>query len=144
MCQVGTLFIIWFFGTHSDVGGGNLNTYLSGVSLNWMLEEMREYDLLPVNASVYENPLDRTNNPRKGILKLFYPNKSRKLVYFTSRQNYRDSKLKIHKSVLDRLEYKMVKTNEITLLEFFGECFVKNDRGGYSYLENADCFTVIE
>ena len=134
---------VWFFGTHSDVGGGYQNTYISGVSLNWMLDEIRDYNLLPENASVYENYLDKTNDPRRGIFKLFYPNKSRKLVYFTSRQNYRDRKLKIHKSVLDRLEY-MVKTNEITLLEFFGECFDKNDRGGYSYVEGADCFEVIE
>ena len=133
---------VWFYGTHSDVGGGKLNSYLSGVSLNWMINEISEYGLLPQNAAVYENRYDKTREPMKGLGKIIYSNKSRKLIYFSSRDGFRDSKLKIHQSVLDRLEYR-VKTNEITLLEFFGDCFKKNEIGGYSYKSNADCFEII-
>ena len=133
---------VWFFGTHSDVGGGNLDSHLSGVSLNWMINEISEYGLLPKNASVYENRYDKTKDPLSGLGKIIYSHKSRKLIYFSSREGFRDTKLKIHQSVLDRLEFR-VKTNEITLLEFFGDCFEKNDKGGYSYKPDADCFEVV-
>ena len=122
-------------------GGGKLNSYLSGVSLNWMIREISEYGLLSQDASVYENRYDKTREPLKGLGKVLYSNKSRKLIYFTSRDDFRDSKLKIHQSVLDRLEYR-VKTNEITLLEFFGDCFQKNEKGGYSYKTDANCFDI--
>ena len=119
-----------------------MNSYLSGVSLNWMINEISEHGLFPQNASVYEDRYDKTREPMKGLGKIIYSNKTRKLIYFSSRDGFRDNKLKIHQSVLDRLEYR-VKTNEITLLEFFGDCFQKNEKGGYSYKSNADCFEVI-
>ena len=134
---------VWFFGAHSDVGGGRYNSYLSGVSLNWMIREIKPYGLLSPTASVYENRYDKTSDPRQGFYKIVYPKSSRKLVYFTSRDDFRDKKLKIHQSVLDRLEFR-VKTNEITLLEFFGDCFKKNQKGGYSYKADADCFDVVQ
>lgn len=34
--QEGRLFEIWFRGVHSDVGGGNKNSGLSSIALNWM------------------------------------------------------------------------------------------------------------
>ena len=134
---------VWFFGAHSDVGGGYFNSHLNGVSLNWMIREITPYNILPDKTSVYEDRFGPTNDPRKGFFKLIYSDKSRKLVYFASRNGYRDNKLKIHQSVLDRLGQR-VKTNEITLLAFFGDCFVKNSKGGYSYLEGASCFEVVE
>ena len=134
---------VWFFGTHSDVGGGKYNSYLSGVSLNWMINEIKPYGLLSPNASVYENRYDKTSDPRQGFYKIVYPKSSRKLVYFASLEDFRDKKLKIHQSVLDRLEYR-VKTNEITLLEFFGDCFEKNQKGGYSYQADANCFDIVQ
>ncbi|WP_181039923.1 T6SS phospholipase effector Tle1-like catalytic domain-containing protein [Aureitalea marina] len=134
---------VWFFGAHSDVGGGYFNSYLSGVSLNWMIREIEEFDLLPPNTSVYEDRFGETNDPRKGFSKLIYTDKSRKLVYFASRDGFRDEKLKIHRSVLERLEYR-VKTNEINLLAFFGDCFFLNTKGGYTYKQDAACFEVVE
>ncbi len=132
---------VWFFGAHSDVGGGAFNTNISGVSLNWMIGQLKEFELLPPWAAVYENRMDITNNPRKGFIKLFYPKKGRKLVFFTSRNGYKKEKLKLHRSVLDRLE-KSLRTYEINLVKLFGECFEKNDSGGYDYLESSDCFIV--
>jgi hypothetical protein len=34
--QEGRLFELWFRGVHSDVGGGNKNSGLSSIALNWM------------------------------------------------------------------------------------------------------------
>lgn len=132
---------VWFFGAHSDVGGGALNTNISGVSLNWMIGQLKEFELLPHSAAVYENRMDVTNNPIQGFSKLFYPRKGRKLVFFTSRNGYKKEKLKLHQSVLDRLESSL-QTYEVNLIKLFGECFEKNDKGGYDYLENSDCFDI--
>ena len=63
---------VWFSGAHSDVGGGYLDTDLSAVSLNWMIDRLRyadkladcnsqddsvsnEYALIPNWAPVYQN-----------------------------------------------------------------------------------------
>ncbi|MGI9551841.1 MAG: phospholipase effector Tle1 domain-containing protein [Aurantibacter sp.] len=133
---------VWFFGAHSDVGGGALNTNISGVSLNWMIAQIKEYDLIPEYAEVYENHLDVTNDPRKGFMKVIFPKKGRKLVFFTSMEGYKQEKLKIHQSVLDRLEGSL-QTYEINLIKLFGECFQQNDKGGYDYLPESNCFTVV-
>lgn len=132
---------VWFFGAHSDVGGGAFNTNISGVSLNWMIGQLKEFELLPHSAAVYENRMDVTNNPIQGFSKLFYPRKGRKLVFFTSRNGYKKEKLKLHQSVLDRLESSL-QTYEVNLIKLFGECFEKNDKGGYDYLKNSDCFDI--
>ncbi len=132
---------VWFFGAHSDVGGGNLNTNISGVSLNWMIGQLREYELLPKEAVVYENPMDVTNDPRRGFMKLFYPKKGRKLIFFTSKNGFKKEKLKLHRSVLDRLEGSL-QTYEVNLIKLFGECFEKNEKGGYDYLKTSNCFDI--
>ncbi|WP_298501588.1 DUF2235 domain-containing protein [uncultured Maribacter sp.] len=133
---------VWFFGAHSDVGGGAFNTNISGVSLNWMIAQLQKYKILPDGVKVYENRFDITNNPRKGFLKLFYPKKGRKLVFFSSKNGYKKEKLKIHRSVLDRMESSL-QTYEINLIKLFGECFRKNEKGGYTYSENSECFQVV-
>jgi len=134
---------VWFFGAHSDVGGGAMNTNMSGVSLNWMIGQLKEFELLPPSAEVYENPMDITNDPISGMMKLFYPKKGRKLVFFTSKNGYKKEKLKLHQSVLDRLESSL-QTYEVNLIKLFGECFEKNEKGGYDYLEDSDCFTIVK
>lgn len=132
---------VWFFGSHSDVGGGALNTNMSGVSLNWMIRQLKEFELLPPSAAVYENRMDITNDPISGMMKFFYPKKGRKLVFFTSKNGYKREKLKLHQSVLDRLEGSL-QTYEVNLIKLFGECFKTNDKGGYDYLQTSDCFDI--
>lgn len=134
---------VWFFGNHSDVGGGARNTHISGVSLNWMISELKSYNLLPENTSVYENSLDITNDIRKGFYRLLFPKKERKLSSLASINGYKKDKLKIHTSVLERLKTSL-KTYEINLIKLFSECFDKNEIGGYDYIKKSDCFTVIE
>ncbi|AXT55173.1 DUF2235 domain-containing protein [Aquimarina sp. AD1] len=132
---------VWFFGAHSDVGGGAKNTNISGVSLNWMIDQLTEYKLLPENVNVYQDRFDKTNNPAKGFVRLFYPRRSRKLSFLVSKNGYKKEKLKIHQSVLDRLKVSL-QTYEINLIKLFSECFEKNDLGGYDYIEDTECFII--
>lgn len=134
---------VWFFGAHSDVGGGAKNTNISGVSLNWMIQQLSDYKLLPNDSAVYENPFDKTNNPSKGFTRMFYPRSSRKLSFLVSKNGYKKEKLNIHYSVLDRLELSL-QDYEINLIEIFSECFEKNDSSGYDYIEESNCFNVIK
>ncbi|WP_299439265.1 DUF2235 domain-containing protein [uncultured Aquimarina sp.] len=134
---------VWFFGAHSDVGGGSRNTNISGVSLNWMIKQLEPYQLLRPDVKVYEDRFDKTNNPAKGFVRLFYPRSSRKLSFLVSKNGYKKEKLKIHKSVLDRLQVSL-QTYEINLIKLFSECFEKNQIGGYTYNTDSDCFIVIE
>jgi len=133
---------VWFFGAHSDVGGGARNTNISGVSLNWMINQLKDYELLPKHSVVYENPFDKTNNPSKGFTRLFYPRSSRKLSSLVSIKGYKNEKLNIHQSVLDRLKVSL-QTYEINLIKIFSECFEKNNNGGYDYIEESDCFNIV-
>ncbi len=134
---------VWFFGAHSDVGGGARNTAIGGVSLNWMIRQLEPYQLLVPNARVYEDRFDKTNNPAKGFVRLFYPRSSRKLSFLVSKNGYKKEKLKIHQSVLDRLQVSL-QSYEINLIKFFSECFEKNQIGGYTYTKDSDCFTIVE
>jgi uncharacterized protein (DUF2235 family) len=49
---------VWFAGAHADVGGsyspgGRTDGYLPGVSLNWMLDKLRRYDLFDPAARAF-------------------------------------------------------------------------------------------
>ena len=55
---------VWFRGVHSDVGGGNENTSLNGIALNWLFQNakrsglpIRESDVLDNLANVRKPPL---------------------------------------------------------------------------------------
>ncbi len=43
---------LWFRGVHSDIGGGNKNTGLSNISLQWMMEKAMEHGLPIEQADV--------------------------------------------------------------------------------------------
>lgn len=62
---------VWFIGAHSDVGGGYEDSKdLSGITLNWMLEQLERtegYDLLPIKYRVHENVLGAKHDSHKGI-----------------------------------------------------------------------------
>lgn len=51
---------VWFAGAHADIGGGYgpnalVDGYLSGVSLNWMLNRLNDEGLFARDASVFED-----------------------------------------------------------------------------------------
>lgn len=84
---------VWFSGAHSDVGGGYLDSDLSAVSLNWMIEQIEDHDfdriecardgtgrkpLLPPRAKVYENPFGVTHDSAEVMgWKAFMQNRNR-------------------------------------------------------------------
>lgn len=123
--NTGKIHEVWFSGAHSDVGGGYADTDISGISLNWMLDEIKSagLDLVPNNTSVYYNFLGKTHNPESGLFSLFYRERNRNISCYTETNtshpkecikdeydgDYRNTftslsnTLHVHQSVLDRL-----------------------------------------
>lgn len=87
----GRLQEVWFSGAHSDVGGGYASGALAGVSLNWMVEQIRCTGLLPNSLCklpppvrvVREDPLGGSHDPIHGIFKV-YPRNHRDVVQMAS------------------------------------------------------------
>ena len=73
---------VWFAGAHSDVGGGYLNSSLSGVSLNWMIEQLEGESLLPNSAKVREDAFGSSNNPASGAWYFLYPDVNRNIASY--------------------------------------------------------------
>lgn len=116
---------VWFSGAHTDVGGGYKDTDIDGVSLNWMLDEIKNagLKLLPDTTKVYSDYLGKTHNPEAGLFGLVYRERNRNLACYTELKgssgefcvmdaddvDYKNtsttasSPIKIHQSVLDRL-----------------------------------------
>lgn len=130
---------VWFFGDHSDVGGFYTNSALSGVSLNWMIQQIEPHQLLPKGTKVEEDIFGPTYNSRSGAYKLIYSEGNRKLAYLVSAKGYKKEKLKIHSSVFERMRKPML-PHELNLLKLFSECFERNEEGGWNYKEESDCF----
>ena len=67
----GRLKEVWFSGAHSDVGGGYATSMMSGVSLNWMLEELvaSKSGLIPgdAKAKVRQDPYGSSHDPEAGL-----------------------------------------------------------------------------
>lgn len=78
---------VWFSGAHSDVGGGYLNSSLSGVSLNWMIDRLRDTDLLPEHSAVRQDIFGSSHNPASGSWSVLYPDVSRNIVAFALNSN---------------------------------------------------------
>ena len=105
---------VWFSGSHSDVGGGYLDTDISGVSLNWMIGQIQDVEksLLPVGTKVYQDPLGKTHDPEKAM-GIFYQKRQRDLPCYAQKiyaqkmdvppSADKQVKLKIHPSVFKRL-----------------------------------------
>ncbi len=98
---------VWFSGAHSDVGGGYRDSLLSGVSLNWMMRQIRasNVDILPLGAIVREDAFGKSHDPESGIWGLIYRAKTRNLPQYARSGTtlYNDRKLKVHRSLILRL-----------------------------------------
>jgi hypothetical protein len=62
--QHGRLSEVWFRGVHSDVGGGNDNPHLNGISLNWMYENAVREGVPISKAAIAENLARRKEPPQ--------------------------------------------------------------------------------
>lgn len=136
---------VWFSGAHSDIGGGYKDTDIGGVSLNWMIKHLSPYSLLPKDTKVYADPYGETHDPESGLFGLIYHRRNRNLPAYTNGADYNNGRLKIHRSVLDRLAKTSVKWHESKWFnsEKYKKCF-QSSQSGLEYIEGENCFDVIE
>lgn len=127
---------VWFAGAHSDVGGGYRDTLLSGVSLNWMIRQLRlnQADLLPASTMVKEDVFGRSHDPESGVWGLIYHKQSRNLSQYAQANNtlYNGRKLKVHASVVWRLTQCKEETCQHQAHEY---PWVQKDGGGACFQE---------
>lgn len=136
---------VWFSGAHADVGGGYPNTLLSGVSLNWMISEVRMVaaDLLPENSSVRSDPREPVHDPEAGLLwGTLYKRQLRSLDKYIACSPYKNGHLTVHDAVIERLREperlapdQPPRDAQWSLPRLFENCFRRNSRGGYDYIE---------
>ena len=135
---------VWFSGAHSDVGGGYLDTTISGVSLNWMLKKIALYNIVPDDAEVYSDYLDKTHDPEAGLWGLIYRKRNRNLFAYARLNDYNANKLKLHRSVIDRLKDRGPRGHEFQWADSgYKDCFVPQGEG-LRYIETSGCFAVID
>lgn len=113
---------VWFSGAHADVGGGYKDTDIDGVSLNWMLSQIEPYALVPKGTEVYADPFGTTHDPETGWFGLIYRRVNRDLPSYAV-SDYNQGRLKIHRSVLDRLACEPVKWHESNWFKQYDHCF---------------------
>lgn len=116
---------VFFAGAHSDVGGGYADTEIDGISLNWMIDQVKTYQLLPKNSKVYADPFDKTNDPEAWPWGPVYHRLNRNLSLYDA---LLDDQFTVHKSVIDRLACVPVDWHETqwqSRKNHFRHCFTK-------------------
>lgn len=97
---------VWFAGAHSDVGGGYGDSRLSGVSLNWMIDNLKRTGLLPAGARVPEDPFGSSHDPEAGWFGAVYHAVNRDIATYVTdtarRRGEFANTLCVHESVLQR------------------------------------------
>jgi uncharacterized protein (DUF2235 family) len=128
---------VWFFGAHSDVGGGYSSKSISNISLNWMLRE-----LFAVNDSItntlVEFEVDISSPTHIGEDSIadgmMYQNYNRNIPFYMTTVHPDLSLFKIHSSVLVRLQ-----KEPRTYREF---AWVPDEQS--KNINFKDCFNVVE
>ncbi len=133
---------VWFFGAHSDVGGGYKNSFIPNYSFNWMLSKIKDYNIIDKGIKLHENFSSESHNGRYFIMNLISRNRDRNLKMYSQNSPYNYGKLKIHYSVLEKLKQGDLKPFEINIVNTFSKCFSKNSLGGYDKISDA-CFDII-
>lgn len=135
----GRLKEVWFAGAHSDVGGGYQDSMMSGVTLNWMMEQIAATGLLPQGAAVNEDRFGRSHDPESGLFGLIYHNINRNIgSYLTDTRLHREefaNTMCVHPSVMERRRTVGLKEHEnrwLTLRQPGKICLVKNTSEGIS------------
>jgi uncharacterized protein (DUF2235 family) len=107
---------VWFAGAHSDVGGGYGDSRLSGVSLNWMIEQLRPFGVLPAGVRVRQDIHGTSHDPDSGAIGVLYHRTSRDVAGYAlaapdkygqlqpakKNESVWPHKMYVHKSVFDR------------------------------------------
>lgn len=135
---------VWFAGAHSDVGGGYTDTDISGVSLNWMINKIEKYNITPPDSGVYSDYLGKTHDPEAGLWGLIYRKRNRDLHSYAKFNTYNNHKLKIHQSVIDRLQVRLPQDYEYQWQDSqYKDCFAPATEG-LKYIEASECFDVVK
>lgn len=146
---------VWFAGAHSDIGGSlEVNAEIRNTSLNWMLARTAGLHLFEPAALPEYNYLSVNNMQDYWLWILLYKNKNRSLTdYYNATHNlYNNKRIKIHDSVIKRLEegitpdFKTTKKRQP--LDWFDMhpfdcCFIKKGRQRI-LKENCDCIEVVK
>lgn len=144
---------VWFSGAHSDVGGGYQDSLLSGVSLNWMIKKLKENpetDLLPRDAAVPEDLFGSSHDPESGFWSPIYHAQSRDIRKYAETGHYNNQKIKLHRSVIERLNRIKPKSNEYNWVKSNSNEFDRNaypacfDETSYGLRYNKDKCKEIE
>lgn len=114
---------VWFAGAHSDVGGGYKDSLLSGVSLNWMLDELRYSGLIPKGAGVSEDVYGTSHNPEGSFWKYLYHGINRDIPGYAfdldTISGYQGT-IYVHDSVFARRKMLSPESHEFKQLELTG------------------------
>ncbi len=107
---------VWFSGAHSDVGGGSYaDSELSGVSLNWMIEELEiaKTELLKPATRVRQDIYGSSHDPESGWWGPLYHAVTRNLAgYAVAAEQTPAGRLCVHPSVLNRRSAMPPKSHE--------------------------------
>jgi uncharacterized protein (DUF2235 family) len=117
---------VWFAGAHSDVGGGYLDTRISGVSLNWMLQELARTSaraIIPFAAGgagpvrVPEDRFGTTHDPEAGAFSPLYHAINRDIAAYVQSSASLVPSVCVHPSVFERRSYVALKAHENAQLQ---------------------------
>ncbi len=110
--QTGKVTQVWFAGMHSDVGGSYNQTGLAYVTMQWMMERAEHHGLDLIGGALQEakdmaNTHGRLHDSRDGLA-IYFRYAPRNIEDLCKKSKLDRSKLsgpiKIHKSVMDRME----------------------------------------
>lgn len=140
---------VWFSGSHSQVGG-SAKPSLSNNSLKWMLSVLKPYNLvrdtiLPINNNSY------VQNMQYWPFTLITQNKNRSLdIYYLATLLDKQGKLKIHQSVIERIERGNAPSFKKELDGFdwyeklpYQKCFIKQGNL-VKFDRSCDCIEIIK
>ncbi len=132
-----TLKQVWFAGVHSDVGGGYADSHtLPNVTLNWMIQNLRDDNLLPADTAI-QGKFD-------GVMHTSYDSFYKK-VDFVTREIKPDGT--IHRSVVQRMTSILPNPNEerepdgVYFPAQFKQC-LQDQQPTLARIEN-NCFKVV-
>ncbi len=156
---------VWFSGAHSDVGGGykkenKPDDKLSYVPLKWMQEQLEDYNLFKNRTVIDSTHVFGLAHDAQIDYGIAFLRRNRYLNKYRERTiDFNKGKIKIHQSVIDRLElgilptFKQVekkKNKRKNILskdwyqkEPFNKCFIKKGKG-YVFDESCEYIKVID
>lgn len=137
----------WFTGAHSDVGGGYKEGRLDGLSLNWMLPELKKLKLIGNAEPVQAHPLDCAHDAEKFFKGYVYEEHPRSLAKYVVGSTYNGGRFKLHPSVVSRLSAlpgethsaKWERGSPVGLQRIFGKCFDGTPTDRWRFKEGDDC-----